>query len=158
LRLGTFCHGYGVDLGFGGDPISETAIRIDSPQPYASTGPYKVQLGGDARYLVWFKDSVLDYVYSSHLLEDFYDTKSVLIEWLRVLRPGGRLVIFCPDEQIYRRYCRTNAVTYNVHHKIEDFSLKKVKETLDEIGNTRIIHENPLVDEYSWEIVVEKTT
>src|SRR6516165_1499209 len=111
-RLAPFCLGYGVDLGFGGDPITETAIRIDMPHPYARTGSYEVQLGGDATKLHWFNDNVLDYVYSSHLLEDFEDTRTILLEWLRVLRPGGRLIVFCPDEQVYREHCRRTGQGY----------------------------------------------
>src|ERR1700732_884774 len=105
-RLGPFCVGYGLDLGPGGDPITEAAIGVDLPNPYSRAGHQPVQLGGDAARLHWFREGVLDYVYSSHLLEDFEDTKSVLIEWLRVLRSGGRLIIFCPDQQVYADHCR----------------------------------------------------
>src|SRR5258708_29036296 len=76
-RLAQFCTGYGLDLGFGGDPITDTAIRVDQIYPYSNVGSFPVQLGGDARRLVWFNDEVLDFVYSSHLLEDFVDTKDV---------------------------------------------------------------------------------
>jgi len=155
-RLAPFCTGYGVDLGFGGDPITPAAIRVDSPQPYAATGHAPVQLGGDATDLHWFRDGVLDYVYSSHLLEDFSDTEKVLREWLRVLKPGGNLVIFCPDEQIYRAHCRETGQIYNENHKHADFSLQKVKTILLRIGVVNIIHENPLVDIYSWELVAQK--
>jgi predicted SAM-dependent methyltransferase len=155
-RLAPFCAGYGVDLGFGGDPITSHAIRVDSPRPYADTGVQSVQLGGDATRLHWFQDGVLDYVYSSHLLEDFVDTETVLHEWLRVLKPGGNLVIFCPDEQIYREHCRKTGQIYNENHKHADFSLKKVKDMLNRIGGVKFIHENSLVDIYSWELVAQK--
>jgi predicted SAM-dependent methyltransferase len=155
-RLAKYCVGYGADLGFGGDPINETAIRVDQPQPYSDVGLNPVQLGGSADDLYWFRDGVLDYVYSSHLLEDFADTKPILVEWLRVLKPGGRLVIFCPDEQVYRAHCRRTGQPYNTAHKNEDFSVTKVKAILADIGGTKILYENPLVDEYSWDLVAEK--
>lgn len=155
-RLAQYCVGYGVDLGFGGDPITQAAIRVDSPRPYAETGNAPVQLGGDATHLEWFRDGVLDYVYSSHLLEDFVETETVLREWLRVLKPGGRLIIFCPDEQVYRTHCQKTGQTYNEHHKHADFSLHKVKEVLSRIGGSRVVYENPLVDVYSWDLVAEK--
>ena len=155
-RLLPFCSGYGVDLGFGGDPISAQAIRVDSPRPYADTGAHSVQLGGDATKLHWFRDGVLDYIYSSHLLEDFPDTETVLREWLRVLKPGGNLIIFCPDEQIYRAHCQRTGQMYNENHKHADFSLQKIKSTLQKIGGVNFIHENPLVDIYSWELVAQK--
>jgi predicted SAM-dependent methyltransferase len=156
FRLAKYCSGYGVDLGFGGDPINDTAIRVDFQQPYANVGSYGVQLGGDARRLVWFRDSVLDYVYSSHLLEDFEDPRPVLEEWLRVLKLGGRLVLFCPDEQVYRAHCQCTGQPYNIEHKLADFSLDKIKSVLADIGMTKIIYEDRLVDDYSWDLVVEK--
>jgi predicted SAM-dependent methyltransferase len=152
-RLAPYCTGYGVDLGFGGDPIHPSAIRVDNPSPYAATGTYPVQLGGDAAHLDWFRDGVLDYVYSSHLLEDFTDTACVLREWLRVLKPGGHLVIFCPDEPTYRAHCQATGQIYNVHHKHADFTLQKVKDILQGIGGVKFIHEAPMVDIYSWELV-----
>jgi predicted SAM-dependent methyltransferase len=155
-RLAKYCVGYGIDVGPGGDPITEGAIRIDLPQPYSRAGTLPVQLGGDATDLYWFQDGVLDYVFSSHLLEDFENIKLVLIEWLRVLRPGGNLIIFCPDEQAYRAHCRRTGQQYNQHHKLPDFSLAKVKAVLSQLGNTSIIHECPLIDIYSWELVATK--
>lgn len=155
-RLAPFCEGYGLDLGFGGDPITETAIRMDFPQPYTNVGKYPVQLGGKAEDLCWFKDEVLDFVYSSHLLEDFFDTEAVLREWLRVLKPGGKLVIFCPDEQRFRMHCAETGQPYNPAHVHEKFSLDFVKKILDNIGHTKIIYEKNEVDIYSWDLVCEK--
>lgn len=155
-RLDPFCVGYGLDLGFGGDPINPRAVRVDLPQPYTAVGQYPVQLGGDADNLYWFADNVIDYIYSSHLLEDFDDTKAALKEWLRVLKVGGRLVIFCPDEQRFRVHCQKTGQPYNPHHKHAHFSLEFVKGLLRELGQTKFIHENPDVDIYSWELVCEK--
>src|SRR5690349_8502234 len=70
------CVGYGIDIGFGGDAVSASAIRVDLPTPYADVGDQPVQLGGDARDLYWFRADVLDYVYSSHVLEDFPESET----------------------------------------------------------------------------------
>lgn len=156
-RLAQFCAGYGLDIGFGGDPITSHAIRMDMPQPYTNVGAMPVQLGGDATHLVWFADGTLDFVYSSHVLEDFVDVSAVLAEWLRVLKCGGRLIIYCPDEMAYRRYCAETGHGYNPHHVHADFSLSFVKGELARLGTAvRILHEAPLVDVYSWELVLEK--
>ncbi len=156
-RLAPFCSGYGLDLGFGGDPIVPHAIRMDMPQPYSDVGKLPVQLGGDATRLVWFADGTLDFVFSSHLLEDFVEVGAVLQEWLRVLKPSGRLIIFCPDEQVYRRHCAATGQPYNTHHVHADFSLALVKRELARLGVPhRVLHEAALIDVYSWEIVVEK--
>jgi len=96
-ELRQFCTGYGLDVGFGGDPINDSAVRVDLPKPYAEAGGARVQLGGDCRNLKWFADGPLDYVYSSHLLEDFGPDQivSILREWTRVLKTGGRIVCCC---------------------------------------------------------------
>ena len=61
------------------------------------------------------------------------------------------------DEQAFRAHCAATGQPYNPHHKHETFSLATVKETLRRIGHTRLVHEVPLVDVYSWELVAEKT-
>jgi predicted SAM-dependent methyltransferase len=157
-RLVRYCHGYGLDVGYGGDPIAPSAITVDLPVPYTNVGNHPLNLGGDARNLYWFDDNVLDYLFSSHLLEDFEDTEGVLREWIRVLRVGGYLILFCPDEQVYREHCRRTGWEYNSAHKISQFSLSYVKKILsDKFPNMEMIHENALVDVYSWELVARKT-
>ena len=155
-RLAPYCTSYGLDLGPGGDPITPHAIRVNLPQPYSHVGSLPVQLGGDAGNLYWFRDGVLDFVYSSHLLEDYQDTEAVLREWLRVLKPGGKIVLFCPDEQVYRKHCDATGQPYNQHHVHSEFSLDFVKRILDRIGETEVLYEMPLIDIYSWELVCRK--
>ena len=155
-RLAKYCKGNGLDIGYGGDPIVSDAITIDLRHPYARLGDVPKNLAGDARDLRWFKDGVLDYVYSSHLLEDFEDTGAVLREWLRVLKYGGLFVLFGPDEQIYKTHCRQTGQPYNHGHKIADFGLSYVKSILAQINAGEIIHEVPLIDDYNFELVIRK--
>lgn len=155
-RLAPYCVGDGLDLGFGGDPINDSSIRIDLRTPYTNVGSYTVQLHGNANSLFWFNDNCMDYIYSSHLLEDFQDIGSVLAEWIRVLKPGGRLIIFCPDEKVFRAHCAKTGQPLNPAHKHHDFSLDLVLGLLEGIGKTRLIYKNFPVDIYSWDLVVEK--
>jgi hypothetical protein len=53
-----------------------------------------------------------------------------------VLKPSGHLVLFCPDEQVYRKHCRATGQPYNEMHKQPDFSLAKVETILTAIGQT----------------------
>ncbi|MEW5900680.1 MAG: SgcJ/EcaC family oxidoreductase [Acidobacteriota bacterium] len=160
LRLRKFCRGNGIDLGYGGDPIVPSVITMDLPVPYTKLGDHPQNLAGDARDLYWFKDDVLDYVYSSHLLEDFSPEEmvSVLREWFRVIRIGGLMVIYSPDEQAYRAYCMKKGLVPNVSHKIADFGLKYLKGILEQNfqGQYSIEHEIELVDEYSFDLVLRK--
>jgi predicted SAM-dependent methyltransferase len=165
-RLAKFCVGCGVDIGAGGDPITPSAIRVDLPVSYSNVGQAPVQLTGDARNLTWFADNALDYVYSSHVLEDFYPIDPVLEEWLRILKCGGNLVLYCPDQIRYEKYCRSRGEQPNPYHKDPHFNIDTVKLALSKIGQTKIIYEaRPflsdcdhlhLVDNYSWELVASK--
>jgi SAM-dependent methyltransferase len=155
-RLARFCVGSGIDIGAGGDPIVPTAVIVDLPQPYTVVGKKSVQLGGDARDLLWFKDGVLDYVFSSHVLEDFKDTTVILAEWLRVLKPNGYLIVYCPDQIKYANYCKSKGRQTNPLHVYPDFSLDFVLSRLPANVPVERVHSNPSVDDYSWELVLKK--
>ena len=133
-RLSKFCRGNGIDLGYGGDPIVPSVITMDMPIPYTKVGDHPQNLAGDARDLYWFKDNVLDYVYSSHLLQDFSPEEmvSVIREWLRVIKIGGLFVLYSPDEQAYRAYCTKSGQAPNASHKIANFGLKYMKGVLEQ--------------------------
>ncbi len=154
--LRRYCVGDGLDVGFGGDPILPTAITMDLPTPYAKYQSAPQHLHGDARSLRWFADGSMDYLYSSHLLEDFEDPKAVLFEWLRVIRPGGRLVLFCPDEQTYRDYCASQGKPPNKHHHHADFGIDYIKRAI--AGREDIVVEHELFPSciYSFELVLMK--
>jgi len=159
-RLNKFCRGNGIDLGYGGDPIVPSAITMDLPSPYTKVGAHPQNLAGDARDLYWFKDNVLDYVYSSHLLEDISpeETAAVIGEWLRVIKVGGVLVLYGPDEQVYRAYCKEKGWPPNAAHKIDNFGLKYLKEVLEHDFRDQysIVHEIELIDDYCFDFVVRK--
>lgn len=101
-----YLQGNGVDLGSGGDPICPWAIQVDLPsdeyKAYNSTRPEAaIQWRGHADNLP-FKDGVLDWVHSSHLIEDYANWNSILAEWKRVLKQGGHMIIAVPDRERFR--------------------------------------------------------
>lgn len=70
-ELAPYCEGIGMDIGFGGDAIVPTAWTMDQYQPYTNVGGDKQMFRGDCRVLSFLCDETLDYLYSSHLIEDF---------------------------------------------------------------------------------------
>lgn len=150
--------GYGIDLGYGGDPLVPHAICFDMPQPYTSVGSAPQHLGGDARKLP-FKPSTLDWVYASHLIEDFTYTDQIVVvkEWLRVLKPGGRLLILAPDQQRFEAHCAATGQGLNAAHKEADYSRATFKKRVLKTGNiaARVVAEEDFAD-YSWAIVLGK--
>lgn len=159
-RLAPFCKGAGLDLGFGGDGILPSSICIDRAEDHAGRSkmgnPSPTHIVGDIETLPWFKDDSLDYVFSSHALEDFEDTAGVIKEWVRVLKPGGHLVLFLPDQKTYEEDCRKRNYPPNKAHIHADFSLEFVKARLP--SSVEVIFEawpfpgNP----YSFAVVARK--
>ena len=150
-----YCVGKGVDLGCGADKITPGTWGFDLPEPYFIDGNDRPEMKGDARILP-FNDGVLDYVYSSHLLEDFPNTDDVVNEWLRVLKLGGKLILYMPNEQKYRRYCEATGQVYNLHHAIAEMSLDYMKEVFFP-KSVKIIDGLEEHADYSFFIVVEKS-
>jgi ubiquinone/menaquinone biosynthesis C-methylase UbiE len=151
----------GLDLGYAGDPITPWSITLDLPTPYQHSGNHPQNLSGDACSLYWFKDGVLDYVYSSHLVEDFtyLQLPSILRDWLRVIKIGGFLVTLACDQPAFIAHCAKTSQGLNLAHKESDFSLETFLPIL--LGSApentlKIIHAIPIVDNYSFEVVVCK--
>lgn len=117
-----YCVGNGVDIGSGGNPVVPWAISLDLPREQFATynsgndPVYHIHFGGDALSLP-FRRNTLDFVYSSHLLEDYADWKPVLREWVRVLKPGGKLIILLPDKQRWAEALRRGQPPNCAHQK-----------------------------------------
>lgn len=154
-QLSNFCNGYGLDIGFGGDKIVPHAIALDLNRPYTKVGFDPVQLGGDCRNLRWFTDECLDFVYSSHLLEDFKDTVPILKEWVRVLKCCGYLILLLPDEMLYREHCRKIGEKPNEHHTIDNFNANYIKNCMDQVGGMKLWYEKKF-GYYNFGIVYRK--
>lgn len=81
--------GRGLDIGCGEDPLP-LCDKWDLPQ-------------GDATYLSGVPNESYDFVYSSHCLEHLDDPDAAVLNWWRVLKPGGHLIIAVPDEDLYEQ-------------------------------------------------------
>lgn len=152
----------GIDIGFGGDPILPNSICMDQREPY-TTNVIQTQvqnLYGDARDLYWFKDGVMDYVYSAHVLEDFPEdeTEDVFREWVRLVRPGGLLILDLPNERKYRQVCASRGYRSNPRHQIEDMSLDYILKRFWVINylECRYTQEDLPPDGYSFLVIFEK--
>jgi ubiquinone/menaquinone biosynthesis C-methylase UbiE len=131
-----YCEGHGCDIGFGGDKIKKTdCVGIDYAQPYANTGKDKVDIACDVmNEAIPVPDDSFEYVYSSHLIEDFTDTGAALREFIRILKPGGNLILVFPDQQKYEDDCRRTGQTLNTHHVHKNMGMKYMLERLKNIS------------------------
>lgn len=157
--LAPFCEGFGIDIGFGGTAIKPDAITFDMHKGYCpSLEGHKQILRGDARQMNFICDEVFDYVYSSHLLEDFTykELEKVLKEWRRILKTGGVLVTNCPDQQKFLAHCAATGQGLNLAHKEQDFSLNNFRNIVNKIGSWEEVFVEPNAGPYSWYLVLRK--
>jgi predicted SAM-dependent methyltransferase len=79
-----------------GDQILDGCINVD----VASAREGKVpDVNCDIRHLDVFSDNYADVVLAVHVIEHFWQWEviDILKEWVRVLKPGGTMVLECPN-------------------------------------------------------------
>ena len=112
--------GNGIDVGGGQDslalyvelfPLIQNVVIYDAPQ-------------GDAQMLSNVDDRSFDFLFSSHCLEHVRNPVEALGNWIRVVKPGGHLVVSIPDEDLYEQGVWPS--TFNSDHKMT-FTLCKKK-------------------------------
>jgi SAM-dependent methyltransferase len=98
-----YCRGRGLDIGYGGDPVTPGVVGWDFEH-------------GDAQLLQGLDAASFDFVYSSHLLEHLPDCALALRNWWRVLKPGGYLILHLPHRDLYEKKPRLPS-WFNEDHK-----------------------------------------
>jgi SAM-dependent methyltransferase len=91
--------GGGLDIGGFPDPLS---LYVELFPLMTEVRVWDIQ-DGDAQRLEGIEDERFDFVHSSHCLEHMVDPKEALATWMRVLRPGGHLILTVPDEDLYEQ-------------------------------------------------------
>jgi SAM-dependent methyltransferase len=98
-----FCRGKGLDIGYGGDLLAENCLGLDIED-------------ADAHDLGGIEDETFDFVYSSHTLEHLFKPEVALSNWWRVLKPGGYLILYLPDRDLYEKK-KTLPSRWSVSHE-----------------------------------------
>lgn len=154
-----YCYGLGCDIGFGGDKISKiNCIGIDFEQPYAYTGLERVDIPCKiGQEKIPLSDSYFDYVYSSHLIEDFEDTKSILEEFIRVLKNNGNLILVFPDQIKYEAHCKKTSQPINQYHVHPLMGFDFMMNILKSIGSISydLLYSNNCEIDYNVIIVIK---
>ena len=101
LAIGAFHNRYfvgrGIDVGGKPDPLGQYAGIF--PQ-MLSARTWDLE-DGDAQFMAGIEDNQYDFLHSSHCLEHMVDIKTALDNWIRIVKPGGFLIITVPDEDLY---------------------------------------------------------
>lgn len=123
-------HGLGIEIGALDKPfdLDATTLRLD----YRSRGELEKQYKNDASVgkiadvhligrgdqLGFVASSAFDFICHSHVFEHLCNPGRGLEEWLRVLKPGGRVYMIVPD----MRHCfdKERALT-SIRHLLDDY-------------------------------------
>lgn len=114
-----------IDIGSGPDPIRP---------PNGTVRAWDLR-DGDGMLLQSISDSTVDCVYSSHCLEHLKNIRIALVNWLRVLKPGGYLYFTVPDFKLYEKEQWPSK--FNADHKFS-FSLDKTKSSVGRENHVNI--------------------
>lgn len=153
--MAKWCVGNGIDIGTNGyPPIVPNAITVDKYS--GGNGNFPVQLVWDAFESLPFRDNTLDFVFSSHCLEDAKFPQNVLKMWLNAIKPGGYCMLCLPDQAGYVAHCKKHGATPNRAHQTPDLSLQWLKDRLP--NWCKVVFEQwPIPgNAYSFAIVIQK--
>lgn len=120
-----FTIGKGVDIGCGTNRLSPDILAIDqqADKKYASADivhnchDLEIKQVMELRGHVYtFQDNELDFIFSSHCLEDFENIPDVFMAWWKKIKPNGLMILLLPDMEGWR-YPKVGAPTGNPSHK-----------------------------------------
>lgn len=102
LMMRRFIKGLGFEIGTGTNRLSPTVLGCDNYDHVDADMIWDCApiLEGKQYFNPYpFKDGRFDFVFSSHVLEDFPPIVLQLVfdEWLRLVKKGGHLILLVPD-------------------------------------------------------------
>ena len=147
--------GKGLDLGCGMQKVFEHFIGVDNGHHEMFNQQIRSDIRAPAEDLSIFADGSMDFAFSSHLLEHYpYESvPAVLKEWLRVVKVGGYLVLYLPDEDQYPHVGEPGS---NSDHKW-NVNQEKVLEAMPDGFDLVDYQVRDAEDEYSLYFVFRKT-
>lgn len=109
--------GQGIDVGGKPDPLGQYRGI------FRNMGEVRVWdlEDGDAQMMASVADNTYDFLASSHCLEHMHDPREAFGNWIRIVKPGGFLVVTVPDEDLYEqgvwpsRFNSDHKVTFTIH-------------------------------------------
>lgn len=151
-----YTRGRGLDVGCGQRKVWPHVIGVDDASTF---GPLtQADVYSKADDLSIFSPASLDFVFSSHMLEDYTyeDAGRVLAEWSRVVKTGGYLILYVPSANLYPHVGEPGA---NPRHKWDIYpgDLSMLLSSHTECGWTLLEDEERSDgNEYSHYYVVQK--
>jgi SAM-dependent methyltransferase len=105
---------------------------------YHRRKPAGYQFVCEASSLSGIPDGSYDFVLASHVLEHIANPIKALLEWKRVLRPGGVILIVCPHKEATFDHMRP---TTSLSHLIEDYNNGLDEDDLSHMSEILQLHD-----------------
>lgn len=121
-----YTRGQGLDLGCGQDKTYDHFIGVDNGHHAEFGWTIKPDVNVKTCEKLPFATQSMDFVFSSHLLEHIEHYEKALKEWFRVIKPGGHLVLYLPDDKLYPKVGTEGA---NPDHK-HNLNQKKMVDSM----------------------------
>ena len=121
-----------LDLGCGANKTVPSAIGVDLIKVDEVIETLAGQLSqadvhADVSQKLPFEDETADTIIARHIFEHLLDSVTVLREWNRLLRHGGRLIIAVPNNEI------ANYIPLNIEH-VHGFNKDSIKSLMEATG------------------------
>ena len=154
-EVALYLRGRGLDIGAGDFKVLPHAISVDNMHHSQFGFSVKPDVMSEATDLSVFGTHTMDFVYSSHTLEHIEDYPKALKEWWRLVKHGGYMILYLPDEDEYPKVGTPGA---NPDHKW-DVNYDKVVAAMEQMRGWDLIdfQKRNADDEYSLLFVFKKT-
>lgn len=86
--------GKGIDVGSGDDPLVWEGTEIKT---------FDIEDGDANQLSTYFEAETFDFLHASQCLEHMHNPLEVLLDWSKVVKKGGHLVITVPDFVLYEK-------------------------------------------------------
>lgn len=113
-----YCQGRGLEIGPGSTPYGDPEHTEFLDRYDEHERDFSIDINADATSIPR-PDGAYDYVISSHCLEHIPDTLKGLMEWTRVLKPGGILFLMLPHAH---RTIDRGRVVHPLQHHLDDYA------------------------------------
>jgi ADP-heptose:LPS heptosyltransferase/predicted SAM-dependent methyltransferase len=155
-EVAPYLRGTGLDLGAGPYRVLPHAITVDNghhAQAFGQNFRPDVHVETCEKMQV-FASASMDFVFSSHLLEHIENYKAALIEWFRLIKLGGYLVLYLPHKDFYPNIGQPGS---NPDHK-HDFLPSDIVDAMLECKGWDLIEKQDRneVTEYSMLLIFQK--
>lgn len=141
-----------LDYGCGGDKVISHALGIDiRPLSHVDVVTGSIDAVYDLRDRLQNYESNTDAVYSSHFLEHVKDDVRLVRSWIQMLKPGGFLVLYLPDDDHYDNKSNPEHLHVYTHKKF-------VSEFMSQFSELETVEHGPDIgpDRYSFFYVGKK--